>query len=163
MEPYPLQPQHLPVPAHYHDPRVGDLERSAACDQLSAAFAAGRLDGVELDDRLARAMAARTRNELLPLLRDLGSSPESAPGPNPRPSSPRPSWTGYEMMALIMLIGSVVVVSGMLLVIAGVNSAYFLGCLVGGTLAFVAGVSSTVLIQRFVRRTRESAVADQAR
>jgi hypothetical protein len=161
-QPYPLNPyaQQLnasqPNALQPLDPRVGDLERSAACDQLSSAFATGRLDSLELDDRLARAMSARTRSELQPLLTDLASAAQ----PRPQPEL-RPSWTGYEMMALVMLIGSVVLVCGMLLVMAGAGVGYFLGSLVGGTLAFVAGVSSTVLIQRFVRRTRESALRDR--
>src|SRR5579862_1832815 len=51
--------------------RVSDAERTAVADQLSAHFAAGRLDQAEFDERMSRAMAAKTRGELPPLLADL--------------------------------------------------------------------------------------------
>ena len=51
--------------------RVGEVERAAACDALAEHFAAGRLDPAELDDRLARAMAARSQGDLRVLFSDL--------------------------------------------------------------------------------------------
>lgn len=60
--------------------RASDAERSAVADQLSAHFGAGRLDQAEFDERLSRAMAAKTRGELGPLLADLPSL-DAAPVP----------------------------------------------------------------------------------
>jgi hypothetical protein len=60
--------------------RVSDAERSAVADQLSAHFAAGRLDQAEFDERMSQAMAAKTRGELPALLADL---PPAVPPPAP--------------------------------------------------------------------------------
>jgi Domain of unknown function (DUF1707) len=57
--------------------RIGTAEREAAASALSEHFAAGRLDQDELEERLDRAYAAKTRADLEPLFQDL-----------PRPASP---------------------------------------------------------------------------
>lgn len=51
--------------------RVGDAERAAMADRLGEHFAAGRIDAAELDERVARALRARTRGDLAVLARDL--------------------------------------------------------------------------------------------
>ncbi|ROO89225.1 uncharacterized protein DUF1707 [Actinocorallia herbida] len=56
--------------------RVGDTERGAVADALQEHFAQGRLDSVELDDRLGRALSAKTEGDLRGLMDDL-------PGPHP--------------------------------------------------------------------------------
>lgn len=53
------------------DLRVSDAERSEVADWLTKHFAEGRLDQVELDDRLHRTMTAKTRAELAAVLTDL--------------------------------------------------------------------------------------------
>ncbi len=80
--------------------RVSDAEREAATGQLAEHFAAGRLDQAEFDDRVGRAMSARTRADLNGLFADLSETgspgfPElprgsgSTPGGGPRgPGSP---------------------------------------------------------------------------
>jgi GntR family transcriptional regulator len=80
--------------------RVSDVEREAATRRLAEHFAAGRLDQAEFDDRIGRAMSARTRADLNGLFADLSETgvpgvPElprgggSAPGGEPRgPGSP---------------------------------------------------------------------------
>jgi hypothetical protein len=143
--------------------RIGDAERSLVCDQLSAAFAAGRLDADELDDRLAQAVAARTRRQLTFLVHDLGQpawAPHRPAPPFPAPVGP--SWQGLDILAVLLLIGCTVSVVGMLLVIAGVSAAWFFGSVVGGTLAFVAGASASRLMHRATRQVRESSRADHA-
>jgi len=60
--------------------RIGDRERDAAVDQLSAALADGRLTPDEFDERSTAALAARTRADLDALLADLQ-----------RPSAPVPA------------------------------------------------------------------------
>ncbi len=51
--------------------RVGDAERDQAIAVLHQAAVDGRLTAVELDDRMGRALASRTRGELRGLLEDL--------------------------------------------------------------------------------------------
>jgi hypothetical protein len=64
--------------------RVSDAEREAAASELREHFASGRLDQEELNERLDRAFAAKTRGDLNALFTDLPSSwrsPSSAFGP----------------------------------------------------------------------------------
>ena len=61
------------------DMRVSDAERSEVADMLTKHFAEGRLDQSELDERLHRTMAAKTRSELVSVLTDL--PPLVAPPP----------------------------------------------------------------------------------
>jgi hypothetical protein len=65
--------------------RASDAEREAAADRLRAAAAEGRLDHDELDERVGRVYAARTRGELATLTDDL-------PAPAPQPEPPAPAW-----------------------------------------------------------------------
>lgn len=58
--------------------RVSDAERSQVADVLSRHYGEGRLDSEELNERLEKAMGAKTRGELKPLLADL---PEEMPAP----------------------------------------------------------------------------------
>ena len=51
--------------------RVSDAERQAVADRLSEHFAAGRLDQAEFDERIGRAMGAKTRADLGGLFADL--------------------------------------------------------------------------------------------
>jgi hypothetical protein len=51
--------------------RVSDAERSQVADALSKHFAEGRLDQTEFDERMQRAMAAKTRADLAGLFDDL--------------------------------------------------------------------------------------------
>jgi hypothetical protein len=64
--------------------RVSDLDRREVTDALCRHFGDGRLDESELEDRLGRATAARTRADLAPLLADLP----------PLGGTPSPSITG---------------------------------------------------------------------
>jgi hypothetical protein len=51
--------------------RVSDAERSAVTDALARHYADGRLDQAEFDERVGRAMKARTRGDFRGLLDDL--------------------------------------------------------------------------------------------
>jgi len=80
--------------------RVSDAEREAAAGRLAGHFAAGRLDRAGFDDRVGRAMSARTRADLsglfaglpepgAPAVPELPRGGGSAPGGGPRgPGSP---------------------------------------------------------------------------
>jgi hypothetical protein len=56
--------------------RIGDAERDQATTYLREALAQGRLEQDEFDERLDRALRAKTQADLDPLFRDL-------PGPKP--------------------------------------------------------------------------------
>lgn len=56
-------------------PRIGHAERDRAVEELREAAALGRIDLDELDDRVERALAARTQQQLDSLLADLVPPP----------------------------------------------------------------------------------------
>jgi uncharacterized membrane protein len=58
-------------PAPDQHMRVSDAERQAVTDQLAEHFASGRLDQEEFDERVSRAMGAKTRADLNGLFDDL--------------------------------------------------------------------------------------------
>ena len=58
--------------------RVSDAEREAVCGGLAEHFAAGRLDQAEFDDRVGRAMSAKTRAGLRGLFADLSEAGAAA-------------------------------------------------------------------------------------
>jgi len=56
--------------------RVSDAERNSVAELLGQHYADGRLDQAEFDERISRAMAAKTRGDLAGLFDDL---PETGP------------------------------------------------------------------------------------
>ena len=73
--------------------RVSDAEREAVSGRLAEHFAAGRLDRAEFDDRVRRAVSAKTRGDLRGLFADLSETGApavpaggSTPGDGPRGS-----------------------------------------------------------------------------
>jgi hypothetical protein len=66
--------------------RVSDADRAEVADRLAKHYSDGRLDQAEFDDRLDRAMRARTRADLVVLLADLpeGEAPRQDDGSRPR-------------------------------------------------------------------------------
>lgn len=67
--------------------RIGDAERDRAAESLRDHLAEGRLDQAEFDDRLTRALTAKTASDLDPLFSDL---------PGPKPGSTLESITTFE-------------------------------------------------------------------
>jgi len=135
--------------------RVGELERATACDALAEHFAAGRLDPAELDDRLARAMAARSRDDLRALFADLGprrtpAAAEPEPVGTVRPE-PRSGSDLAPVLATVVVL-SLLLAGGMLLVLGAYNPALFVAALVGGTATAVAGGCVTTLARATLRR-----------
>lgn len=59
--------------------RIGDSERDTAVERLRAHHAEGRLDISEFDDRLEKALAARTAGDLLQIFKDLPDDPFDLP------------------------------------------------------------------------------------
>jgi hypothetical protein len=72
------------------DLRIGDAEREHTMEQLREHFAQGRLDRDELDERLDRTLAARTRRDLAQVTADLPgpAHPRAAPGTPVAPGMP---------------------------------------------------------------------------
>ena len=65
--------------------RVSDAERQAVADRLAEHFADGRLDQAEFDERVGRAMNAKTRADLAGLFDDLPDTGAPAVTECPRP------------------------------------------------------------------------------
>lgn len=136
--------------------RVGEAERNVACDALAEHYAAGRLDPAELDDRLARAMAARSQADLRVLFLDLAPRRTVPSVATPEPPA-EPARERHPSGALLPVLASLLVVSlllagGMLLALGAYDVALFAAALVGGTATAVAGACTVVLGQAALRR-----------
>jgi Domain of unknown function (DUF1707) len=91
--------------------RVSDAERAEVADQLAQHYGDGRLDQAELDERLSRAMGAKTHSDLAGITADLphldprpGSRPARASsGYPPAPRSRRPRSRVLPTVLLIVL------------------------------------------------------------
>ena len=70
--------------------RAGNADRERVVAQLNGAFAEGRLDVRELDERVAAAYAAKTLGELAPLTADLPTARSPAPRAAATPVRPAP-------------------------------------------------------------------------
>jgi hypothetical protein len=77
--------------------RIGDREREAAAERLTAHAAAGRLTVEELEERLERAQAARVARDLHRLESDL-------PGPPRERRLAPPRWDTAAMPAVLILL-----------------------------------------------------------
>lgn len=93
--------------------RVSDADRAEVADRLAQHYGDGRLDQAELDDRLGRAMTAKTRADLDGLLHDLPDTgvtrmESQAPRrqPPPRPREPRRhNWLRVVLIVVLVLVG----------------------------------------------------------
>jgi DUF1707 SHOCT-like domain len=62
--------------------RIADADRDRTVERLRAAAAEGRLDPDELEERVSRALSARTQSDLDAVLRDLPAPPVPEPPPD---------------------------------------------------------------------------------
>jgi hypothetical protein len=62
--------------------RIADTDRDDAVERLRAAATEGRIDSEELEERVSRALAARTQSDLDDLVRDLPAPHVPAPRPD---------------------------------------------------------------------------------
>jgi Flp pilus assembly protein TadB len=74
-------PARLPFPLHDPDLRVSDAERSDVADRLSRHYSDGRLTQDEFNERVDRAMSAKTQSDLCGLFDDLPSLDDQAEVP----------------------------------------------------------------------------------
>ena len=70
--------EHDPRDPAYAGMRASDRDRAVVHDVLASAYAEGRLDREELDERTALVSAAKTYGELLPPIHDLTADATSA-------------------------------------------------------------------------------------
>ena len=132
--------------------RVGEAERAAACDALAEHFAAGRLDPAELDDRLARAVAARSHADLQVLFLDLRPRRTA-----PEAGAEQPAGDGSRARTAVPFLASLLILclmlaGGMLAVLGAYSSVLVVAALVGGTATAVAGGCVTAIGQATLRR-----------
>lgn len=66
--------------------RIGNAEREEVVTQLQTAFAEGRLEVAEFDQRVSQVYAARTAGELVPLTADLPVPAARSQRPVPAPA-----------------------------------------------------------------------------
>jgi hypothetical protein len=95
------------------DLRVSDAERADVADRLSRHYGDGRLDQAEFNERMERAMNAKTQGDFAGLFADLPDLAEPGATP-PAPVSyqpPRSHSPMYRIAMLILLIVAAVVVS----------------------------------------------------
>lgn len=129
--------------------RVGDAERSAACDALSVHFAEGRLTADELDSRLTAATTATTLSDLQTLLIDLPDENRAERRPTPvRSVGPSVS----DILIAVGIVGSVLIVLVMLTGIGFYSPPLFLASVFGGFLALGVGAGLTHLVHRHLHR-----------
>jgi hypothetical protein len=77
------------------DMRVSDAERTDVTDRLARHYGEGRLDSAEFDERVGRAMAAKTAADFRGLFDDLPNLPDDATKGTPKaPGTPPPGF-GY--------------------------------------------------------------------
>ena len=99
------------------DLRVSDAERDGIAADLGRHFQDGRLDQAEFGQRVADALAARTRGDLDALVADLpplvpGPGSERAPQGQPGPSGGRPRVLAFLPLALAVLVITAAVSGG---------------------------------------------------
>jgi hypothetical protein len=144
------------------DLRASDADREAACERLHAAALEGRLDAVELEERLGAAYASRWVSQLEALTADV-TPPPAQPAPPAAPLSfvrPNPTnglavaslicgalWLGWLGSALAIVFGHVALSqiraaqgrqNGFGIAIAGLALGYL------GALTFVFGMFAIV-------------------
>jgi uncharacterized Tic20 family protein len=114
-------------PAHL---RVTNQDREHVVEHVQAAYAEGRFDKLEFDDRLERAMTARTHGDLMPIMAELygtGAVPRISPMAAPiRPEAAPESneRLGASAAHLLTLVGFPIIGPLILLLTGGKTSPY---------------------------------------
>lgn len=97
-----MRPVSADRPLPYSQMRPGHADRDKVIDRLQEAFADGRLADEEYDDRLQRALSAKTFGELSALTRDIPGDrlPQPMSGRFPVPVARRPDMRPVAAAAL---------------------------------------------------------------
>jgi hypothetical protein len=88
--------------------RVSDAERQAVTDRLAEHFGDGRLDHAEFDERVGRAMSAKTRADLSGLFDDLPGTGAPAVPERPRYRRRHPALLFVLLFVLALTLGHAV-------------------------------------------------------
>jgi hypothetical protein len=101
--------------------RVSDAERNAVAERLATHYSDGRLDQAEFDERVSKAMAAKTRGDLDGLFDDLPDPEPAGASRNARPGDPavpyrrrRRSGFGRVLLLAVLFIAALSIVSHVL-------------------------------------------------
>jgi hypothetical protein len=100
--------------------RVSDAERNAVTERLATHYSDGRLDQAEFDERVGRAMAAKTRGDLDGLFDDLPDPESAGASRNARPGDPavpyrrRRSGFGRILLLVVLAIAALSIISHVL-------------------------------------------------
>jgi hypothetical protein len=84
--------------------RVSDAERTEVADRLSKHYGDGRLDQAEFNERMERAMGAKTRGDFAGLFADLPDLSEAGAAPPPPANRPTSRSPMYRLVLLILII-----------------------------------------------------------
>lgn len=126
--------------ASYANPgmRVSDAERAEVTDRLSKHYGDGRLDQAEFNERLDRAMNAKTQSDLLGLFADLpDAEPSQAPAAGRHvPAQPQPH--GHPHPRARRRIPFLILVIAISVVIGHAVAPFYVPWLWIGLLAFLA-------------------------
>ncbi len=98
------------------DIRVSDAERTEVADRLSKHYGDGRLDQSEFNERMERAMSAKTQGDFAGLFADLPDLTETAADAAPVPVTRQPSRSPMYRIAMLVLIVLVAAAIGHFLV-----------------------------------------------
>jgi uncharacterized Tic20 family protein len=110
--------------------RVTNQDREHVVEHVKTAYAEGRFDKLEFDDRLERAMTARTHGDLMPIMTELYGTqvvPQLTPRPAPVRSESMPDSNerlGAAAAHLLVLLGIPIVGPLILLLTGGKTSPY---------------------------------------
>jgi Domain of unknown function (DUF1707)/Domain of unknown function (DUF4190) len=99
-----IEPGHDPAARGYGHLRAASADRERAIDVLKAAFAEGRLDRDEFDDRIGQVHQSRTYAELAALTADLPVGPLGAMTTHPAPVPAVPSRQPLNTLAVTSLV-----------------------------------------------------------
>jgi hypothetical protein len=109
--PYGQSPWNRGFPPFFNGPysdqhmRVSDAERQEVADRLAEHFGAGRLDQAEFDERVGRAMGAKTRADLNGLFDDLPDTGAPAAVGQPGPQGfPRRRYRHPVLLAALVVL-----------------------------------------------------------
>jgi len=98
------------------DIRVSDAERQEVSDQLSKHYGDGRLDQAEFNERMERAMSAKTHGDFAGLFADLPDLTEHGTDAAPVPVNSPPARSPMFRIAIVVLIIVAAAVIGQALV-----------------------------------------------
>src|SRR5262245_4357716 len=95
--------------------RASDGERADVADRLSKHYGDGRLDQSEFNERMERAMGAKTQGDFAGLFSDLPDLPD--PDGKPAPPAPRPRTRSpmYKLVLLVIIVIAAAVIGNALM------------------------------------------------